>query len=376
MCRLKVSHHNESAEVFDDGYKQLVHKKRCLSLYTKQRRKAMKEKLPQWSDEEITLPHPLFGQPVLSVPPPALEPQWLDEEERTPFYVPAEPPIHRDGGHAVMKTYTAVVTPESAAQWLATNGRNRPIRARHVARLAAAMTRGEWRLNGETIKIGVDGSLLDGQHRLLAIIASGVAVELTVAVDVDPAVFPTIDTGVKRQARDVLAIAGESSCVSLSAAAALCLRFPDMRTYTPNIDVSHASVLAFVRNHPQLEESVAFFATQRAKRLVGSAGIALHYLFRREDRDAADVFFLDLIDGANLQRNQSVFLLRNRLLDQRRSRLREMLKLALFIKAWNRRSTTLEVLQWRSDELFPVIGQQSGNALRYRANRVKARDGA
>ncbi len=43
-----------------------------------------------------------------------------------------------------------------------------------MAEYANAMKSGEWKYNGESIKVCTDGSLLDGQHRLEACIESGV----------------------------------------------------------------------------------------------------------------------------------------------------------------------------------------------------------
>ena len=75
------------------------------------------------------------------------------------------------------------VTPETAAQWLKGNTQNRPINEEKVAEYAEKMRLGTWRSGrGMPIIRRSDGRLINGQHRLYAIIRAGVAVRLRVAV--------------------------------------------------------------------------------------------------------------------------------------------------------------------------------------------------
>ena len=76
-----------------------------------------------------------------------------------------------------MNIRVETITPERATQILATqNTGNRSISRRHVAVLAEEIKAGRWKLNGDTICF--NGSrLIDGQHRLSAIAASGIPVE-------------------------------------------------------------------------------------------------------------------------------------------------------------------------------------------------------
>lgn len=50
------------------------------------------------------------------------------------------------------------------------NMRNRPLTMSSVAALMQEMLKGRWRLNGETIILGTDGTLLNGQHTLCALV--------------------------------------------------------------------------------------------------------------------------------------------------------------------------------------------------------------
>ena len=75
------------------------------------------------------------------------------------------------------------VTPEMATEWLKGNTKNRPINEEKVAEYAEKMRLGEWReRHSVPIILQSDGRLINGQHRLYAIIRAGVAVRLRVEV--------------------------------------------------------------------------------------------------------------------------------------------------------------------------------------------------
>jgi hypothetical protein len=72
------------------------------------------------------------------------------------------------------------VTPELAQGWLAHNGRNRRIRETVVKAYAADMKNGNWLPTHQGIAIDTENNLIDGQHRLSAIVASGMTVKMLV----------------------------------------------------------------------------------------------------------------------------------------------------------------------------------------------------
>ena len=68
-----------------------------------------------------------------------------------------------------------LVTPAMAAEWLKKNtDENRAVRPRVQEKYTAAMRRHQWQeCNGETIKFDRDGTMIDGQHRLRALMEAG-----------------------------------------------------------------------------------------------------------------------------------------------------------------------------------------------------------
>lgn len=104
-----------------------------------------------------------------------------------------------------MKT---LVTAEMAESILRTNTRNRLPRPSLVEFLAREMIYGRFLYNGESIIISKTNVLLDGQHRLMAIVSSGIACYLNIERGIDDEVMHTIDTGSARVAADVFEMNG------------------------------------------------------------------------------------------------------------------------------------------------------------------------
>lgn len=102
-----------------------------------------------------------------------------------------------------MKLQIMEVTPQQAKAWLKVNTLNRPVRESYVDFLAESMRRGEWVINHQPVALN-GNRLIDGQHRLMAVIRSELpAVKMSVVTDADTATFDTIDIGVKRSHADI-----------------------------------------------------------------------------------------------------------------------------------------------------------------------------
>lgn len=101
------------------------------------------------------------------------------------------------------------VTPELATKWLTeTETKNRPLSNARVQEYAAEMLRGNWRLTHQGVAFDADGNLVDGQHRLWAIIESGCPVEMFVAFGLSKDCVIEIDGGRSRNLADRLGYCG------------------------------------------------------------------------------------------------------------------------------------------------------------------------
>lgn len=99
-----------------------------------------------------------------------------------------------------------IITPEIAQQYLLFNTSNRTLRKSLVSQYARDMSAGNWKLTHQGVAFNCDGTLLDGQHRLQAIIESGVAVRMVVARGIDTKSQLVMDDHAKRSAGDALTL--------------------------------------------------------------------------------------------------------------------------------------------------------------------------
>jgi hypothetical protein len=99
-----------------------------------------------------------------------------------------------------------VITPVMAKEYLKANIGNRPLRRGHVKDLADAITRGEFLKTHQGIAFDTGGNVLDGQHRLEAIVAANMPVAMNVTFDAPSESFAVLDQGTRRTASDILRI--------------------------------------------------------------------------------------------------------------------------------------------------------------------------
>lgn len=108
-----------------------------------------------------------------------------------------------------MKTETILITPNFAKQILLRADHNRRTKEQKVKLYCRQMKNGEWKTNtGESIKFDINGSLIDGKHRLTALVMADVAIEFLVISDLSPDVFSVLDTGSTRNGCDTFKIVG------------------------------------------------------------------------------------------------------------------------------------------------------------------------
>lgn len=105
-----------------------------------------------------------------------------------------------------MEFREVTITPEMAETLLSKNARNRVISKHNVDMMVKDIKNGKYELTHEAIAIAEDGSLVDGQHRLMAIKESGIPVKTMICYN---AVRSTkINKGVKRTPRQSLLMSG------------------------------------------------------------------------------------------------------------------------------------------------------------------------
>lgn len=110
-------------------------------------------------------------------------------------------PDDRDG------TERLLVTPEIASLMLERNRQNRPLSRARTLRILSKMRADRWVFTHQGMAFSTDGYLLDGQHRLAALIEYGKPCEFNITYGLPPEAFRDIDAlGGGRNAADLLAI--------------------------------------------------------------------------------------------------------------------------------------------------------------------------
>jgi len=244
-----------------------------------------------------------------------------------------------------IKTEVVTITPEIARELLTQNTRNRKVSKANYGKVLEAMSAGEWELNGEAIKIARDGSILDGQHRLLVSAENDLSFQTLVVYGLPAETQDTMDTGKSRGASDVLAINGYKSAANLASIVTGIIRTEKYglraSTYagSSSYQVTPKQVLARVEKEPSLVELVPKATAMRAAGLSAKIAGILYYEFSKIDQTDADHFFEKLEFGEGLQRNNPILTLRESLIRDKTSVKGERKSshmAAVTIKAWNK----------------------------------------
>jgi len=252
------------------------------------------------------------------------------------------------------------ITPALAEQWLKMNTNNRLVREAHVVALSKAMLAGEWKLNGDTIRMN-SSLLLDGQHRLMAVVRSGVTIQSLVVTGVSSDVFDTIDKGRKRTTGDTLHLRGEKHASLLAGTARALIELESCSMVI--LARSDKEIVDCINRHPSARDVISHNCGTRALRKLKiyppSLYMAIRVLASEKDKTLADLFFAHIDDGDVFQPDEPVSILRERLIETRstsRAHTREAVAI-LTIKAWNatRAGKKVGVLRALRDESIPVI---------------------
>lgn len=101
-----------------------------------------------------------------------------------------------------------MISPKYAEELLKLNTNNRKVRQSKVDSLAESMKKGEWELSNDAITISEGNVLLNGQHRLLAVVKSGVPCNFILYTGAPDSSFGIMDTPSLRRVSDVISRMG------------------------------------------------------------------------------------------------------------------------------------------------------------------------
>lgn len=236
------------------------------------------------------------------------------------------------------------ITPQTAATWLKANRLNRPVRAAHVTFLAREMQEHRWMLNGQAIIICDNEDVLDGQHRLLAIIESGETIRSLVIYGVKREAFKTIDTGIVRTAADAISVfmPGRGVGMSKTVAAAIpwCVGL-ERHVIKEQNKIANSEALLYIQDHPSLWQCAAEVTgyPSEVRVITTSMATAAYEMFQRKDPDKARDFIRALCTGEMLAKDEPEYILRQILQGETTTikKYPASARMRMVIKAWNLR---------------------------------------
>lgn len=239
------------------------------------------------------------------------------------------------------------ISPTLAAQYLQHNlQNNRKLNKRAIDEYAEQMKRGQWVMNGDSIRFDTEGKLIDGQHRLQAIIASGSTIDTLVMRGIESQSFFTLDSGRRRNTADLMSMKGSKYPSVVAGALNAMLRIENTKQPCHDrrapVSLSKHDFLKLADEHPDMEQCARTVCSRFGKvtQLVSpSYATALYYLFSKKDAAEADAFFFKLCNGIGMEAGSPIYLLREKLLlnmgEIELKKLSLSHRAAYVVKAWN-----------------------------------------
>lgn len=266
------------------------------------------------------------------------------------------------------------ISPSLAEAMLTRNLKNRPITQGNVNKLASAMVKNEWKFDGMPINFDKYGKLMNGQHRLSAIVKSGKTNIFNVMVGFKSEIFSTMDVGKSRTSSEILAIAGISNYKLCAQTSNFIFKFnrglistnaskPSRNNGITSNGLSHPELLEFVKDNSLIKESVDFYLgirkTMPMSILPSYVVSGFYYLFAEKDKEDAKTFLTKLLIGDRLSLDEPIYHLRNRLVNAKSDKIKnrlyhnEMVKLS--IMAWNKYRNGETIKTLKIPESLPKI---------------------
>ncbi|MBP5937266.1 hypothetical protein [Streptomyces acidiscabies] len=263
------------------------------------------------------------------------------------------------------------ITPEIAETLLSRAVVNRRLDWGQVDFLADSIVSGEWQLTHQGIALDgpLDvGCLLDGQHRLNAIIKAGIPVWIYVFEGLPRTAFPVLDTGKRRSGVDTLSATGEKYLPLLHSTIRHVLLFKNMpdSPWTGNgARIANGRILAaYTEDSDMYREAVAVGREISKHVFASQTGAAVGYFVTTEAAPAVkvDSWIDGLTLGANLEvGDPRLALLKVPHMQRRSSKRRYSMReqVAIYIKAWNAwvREEKIENLRFRKTEKMPMSAE-------------------
>lgn len=190
--------------------------------------------------------------------------------------------------------------------------KNRAFKQTVADRYVRDMLAGHWYLSNDALVVGKSGWVLNGQHRLWAVVESQTTQAFNVmrGVENEIELMKVIDTGAGRSRSDMLALAGESNTKILGSVINMCIWHEANECRGRKPQPTHSEMEAWLDDHPDVRDASVvarnvYSAIRFNKAAVGTA----FYLNSRTDDAAAYAFMKELETGVGLAAGSPVLAL-------------------------------------------------------------------
>jgi len=256
------------------------------------------------------------------------------------------------------------------------NTKNRPTTSSNVLTLSGEMVSGMWRFDGQPIRFDNEGNLIDGQHRLLAIIRAnktheGFYLHLLVLTGLSNESFLVMDTGRKRTSSDTLATIG----VEYYKTAATATKFIDafkkgkygVNKTTLNGALSNFELPKYYDKLNKTEVKISnclkfgekLYSSSTSNLLTKSDIAAYNYLFGERNIEESNKFLQQVVLGIGLTPNSPALLIRDRLIRKKTDKTYNFSgkdRVQAMVYCWNKFRNNQEIKLLRVPENYePII---------------------
>lgn len=273
------------------------------------------------------------------------------------------------------------ISPTKARELIKLNiENNRNITKTHMKTLSAAMKEGNWMQTGEPVIIDWYGRVIDGQHRLFAVIDSGVTIRVTLTTGVDPAAIDVINTGKVRSLSDAMSMHGVDYSREITAAYRILLDLTTTngsnyaafgRRTSMKMKANRSEVIKWaVENSSEVQQIMNLTCDKEAKAVLRPAslfnGFYFYLAFEAGVKKLPREFFKTLIEGVEFEHGKQdpIYQLREKLKSDQMKNARRMgtrvptfETMAVIIKAYNAwvNGQTIRTLRFGRNERWPEI---------------------
>lgn len=245
-------------------------------------------------------------------------------------------------------TKMVLITPNDAKELLKLNVANRPVNKTTVNWYARQMISGQWTISGQTISISNINTLIDGQHRLLAVVEADKPIWFNIAYNVPYDSFVNYDAVRSRGLADVFAI---EDVLNYGALAAIITKYNAIvagYTSLTSVDkrdkkkLTNTDYLNLYKSNSSLFQEVYQNADRCYSKIKlfsrSEIGAYMYFLINDKGHSKSKVFsfFKQLFYNEEVE-NNSIYNLREKIIsgNMGQYRMNERIKYIYLIKCWN-----------------------------------------